>query len=142
MKQSIGTSFMLNFIIVFIVVTFAFLTATISYMKAFKVNNAIANSIEKFEGYNSLAKEEIDKKLGTLGYSTSKSNCKARKKDGTTYQPLQNSGNYDYCVYYYGVDSSNYQKYGIVTYLKLDLPIIDEIKIKVYSETEKMYYYG
>lgn len=142
MKQSIGTSFMLNFIIVFIVVTFAFLTAAISYMKAFKVNNAIADSIEKYEGYNHLAIDEINRKLGTLGYSNESPQCDPRTKDGTTYQALSGNNSFDYCVYYYGVDDNNYQKYGIVTYLNLDLPIVNRIKVRIYSETEKMYFYG
>ena len=142
MKQSIGTSFMLNFIIVFIVVTFAFLTAAISYMKAFKVNNAIADSIEKYEGYNHLAIDEINRKLGTLGYSNESPQCGSRTKDGTTYQALAGDDSFDYCVYYYGVDDKNYQKYGIVTYLNLDLPIVNRIKVRIYSETEKMYFYG
>ena len=120
MKRSIGTTFMLNFIIVFIVVTFAFLSATLSYMKAFKVNTRIANAIEKYEGYNSLAIEEIERK-GVEAINSSK---------------------FNYCVYDYGIDKNNYRKYGIITYINLDLPIVGNIKIKVYSETEKMYNYG
>ncbi len=137
MKQSIGTTFMLNFIIVFIVVTFAFLSATLSYMKAFKVNTKIANAIEKYEGYNSLAIEEIDSKLDTLGYLKGKASCSKRKDVEAI-----NSSKFNYCVYNYGIDKNNYRKYGIITYINLDLPIVGNIKIKVYSETEKMYNYG
>lgn len=138
MKQSVGTTFMLNFIIVFIVVTFAFLSATLSYMKAFKVNTKIANAIEKYEGYNSLAIGEINSKLDTLGYLKGKASCP--KKNGV--DASINDGNFNYCVYDYGIDKNNYRKYGIITYINLDLPIVGNIKIKVYSETEKMYNYG
>ena len=137
MKQSIGTTFMLNFIIVFIVVTFAFLSATLSYMKAFKVNTRIANAIEKFEGYNSLAENEINSKLDTLGYLKGEASCP--KKNGVE---AINSSRFNYCVYDYGIDKNNYRKYGIVTYISMDLPIVGNFKLKVYSETEKMYYYG
>lgn len=137
MKQSIGTTFMLNFLIVFIVVTFAFLSATLSYMKAFKVNTKIANAIEKYEGYNSLAIAEINSKLDTLGYLKGKASCSERKG----VKPI-NSSQFNYCVYDYGIDKNNYRKYGIITYINLDLPIVGNIKIKVYSETEKMYNYG
>ena len=138
MKQSIGTTFMLNFIIVFIVVTFAFLSATLSYMKAFKVNTKIANAIEKFEGYNSLAKSEINTYLDTIGYLRGKANC-PKKNDVDAYI---NDGNFNYCVYDYGIDKNNYRKFGIITYINVDLPIVGNFKLKVYSETEKMYYYG
>lgn len=138
MKQSVGTTFMLNFIIVFIVVTFAFLSATLSYMKAFKVNTKIANAIEKYEGYNSLAIGEINSRLDTLGYLKGVASCP--KKNGV--DASINDGNFNYCVYDYGIDKNNYRKYGIITYINLDLPIIGNIKIKVYSETEKMYNYG
>ena len=61
MKQAIGATQIINYVIVFIVITFGFLIATLSYMKAFKVNSAISNSIEKFEGYNEFSKTEIAK---------------------------------------------------------------------------------
>ena len=137
MKQSIGTTFMLIFIIVFIVVTFAFLSATLSYMKAFKVNTRIANAIEKFEGYNQLAITEINYKLEALGYLKGTANCSS--KNGVT---LSKGDPFMYCIYDYGVDSNNYRRYGITTYISLDLPIVGNIRVKVYSETEKMFYYG
>lgn len=139
MKQSIGTTFMLNFIIVFIVVTFAFLSATLSYMKAFKVNTRIANAIEKFEGYNHLSIAEIEEKLDIIGYhKETNRNCPV--KNGVTASVY--NGDFDYCVYDYGIDKNNYHKFGVITYLRINMPIIGNFKLKVYSETEKMYYYG
>ena len=52
MRESIGTAFLLNFIVVFIVFIMMFLAATLSYYKAYRINNYILHSIEKFEGYN------------------------------------------------------------------------------------------
>ena len=52
MRQSIGTTFMLNFIILFIFLVFAFLAGTLSYYKAYRINNSIVHEIERFEGYN------------------------------------------------------------------------------------------
>ena len=51
MREGIGSVFLYNIIIVFIVITFGFLSASLSYMKAFKVNGKIANALEKYEGY-------------------------------------------------------------------------------------------
>lgn len=71
MRESIGTSFMLNFIVLFIFLVFAFLAGTLSYYKAYRVNNYIVNAIEKFEGYNDYSKAEIEKGLSALGYDGS-----------------------------------------------------------------------
>lgn len=68
MRESIGTSFTLNFIVLFIFLVFAFLAGTLSYYKAYRVNNYIINAIEKYEGYNEYSKAEIKKGLTAIGY--------------------------------------------------------------------------
>ena len=52
MRESIGTISLLNFIIFFVLLVFAFLIGTFSYYKAYKVNNYIVSAIEKYEGVN------------------------------------------------------------------------------------------
>ena len=81
MKQAIGATQIINYVIIFIVITFGFLIATLSYMKAFKVNSVISKSIEKFEGYNDYSKDEITKNLSTIGYRTGEFSC---GKDGNS----------------------------------------------------------
>lgn len=71
MRESIGTSFTLNFIVLFIFLVFAFLAGTLSYYKAYRVNNYIVNAIEKYEGYNDYSKAEIEKGLSAIGYDGS-----------------------------------------------------------------------
>ena len=48
MRESIGTVSLLNFIIFFIFLVFAFLMGTFSYYKAYRVNNSIVAAIEKY----------------------------------------------------------------------------------------------
>ena len=60
MRESIGTVTLLNFVIVFIFVVFAFLMGTFSYYKAYKVNNYMVAAIEKYEGFNELSHAEIE----------------------------------------------------------------------------------
>ena len=60
MREGIGSVFLYNMIILFIIIVFGLISATISYYKAFKVNERILSTIEKFEGHNDLAKAEID----------------------------------------------------------------------------------
>lgn len=139
MKQSIGLTYMLNFIIIFIVITFAFLFGIMSYYKAFKVNSRISNAIENHEGYNSLASKEIDNVLNTLGYIKGKVDCPTRNYKGKPYT-ANVKNDFAICVYEYPVNSSGYFRYGIVTYISIDVPIINKnLKIPVYTETEKIY---
>lgn len=140
MKQSIGLTYTLNFVIIFIVITFAFLFGIMSYYKAFKVNSRISNAIENHEGYNTLSSEEIDKVLGTLGYRSEKVSCPTRTYKNKVYNSVS-TNDYAICVYeYLPVNSSGYFRYGIVTYIYLDIPIIGKtLKLPVYSETEKIY---
>lgn len=141
MKQGMGSVFLYNIIIVFIILIFAFLAATISYSKAFRVNSRIANSIEKYEGYNGLAVEEINKNLNTIGYRIgSSAGCPATKNGGKL---ITNGNNkYRYCVYQFKV-SKRYYSYGILTYMDMEIPLIRQaLKIPVYSKTNKIYRFG
>lgn len=139
MKQSIGLTYTLNFVIIFIVITFAFLFGIMSYYKAFKVNSRISNAIENHEGYNDLSIKEINDVLGSLGYRTGSVNCSNRKGESSIAQ-----NNYAICIYEYPVNSeTGYFRYGIVTYIYIDIPIIGQtLKLPVYSETEKIYQFN
>ena len=150
MKQSKGIIPLYNIMIVFVLITFGFIAATLSYMKAFKVNGRIAQAIEDNEGYNSLAIQEIDEQLGTIGYRVGgidESACPIKKKDGREAQGQQiiAGDNYTYCLYewpYYvnGDETSRYFTYGILTYIFIDIPVTGgTFKIPVYSETEKIF---
>lgn len=140
MRQGIGSVFLYNIIIIFIIITFAFIAGIMSYSKAFKVNSRIANALENFEGYNRLSSEEIDRVLGNIGYivdSRASSTCPTKngKKAITTY-----NRNWKFCIYEYDKDAKGYFRYGIITYLKMDVPIIgDVLEFPVYSETERIY---
>lgn len=141
MKQSIGLTYTLNFVILFIVITFAFLFGIMSYYKAFKVNSRIANAIENHEGYNSLSIVEINNVLESLGYLKGSANCSIRKGvnpiAGTSGDSISN---YSICLYEQPITNDNYFRYGIVTYISIDIPIIGQtLKIPVYTETEKIY---
>ncbi|MCI8445121.1 MAG: hypothetical protein HFG15_01655 [Bacilli bacterium] len=138
MKQSIGSVFLYNIIIVFIILIFAFLSATISYSKAFRVNSKIMNYIERYEGYNTEAIREINRDLNTIGYRRGNSNKCASSKNGGTL--VTNGDNqYKYCVYRFEIDSRHYS-YGVLTYMDMDIPIISQnLEIPVYSKTDKIY---
>lgn len=146
MKQSIGFTYTLNFVILFIVITFAFLFGIMSYYKAFKVNSQIANAIENFEGYNELSRAEIDRILTSLGYTKGAIKCPSREHSGSNYTSVSKN-DFAICIYDYEAEektatkeSGYYFKYGIVTYISMDIPIIGKtLKLPVYTETEKIF---
>ena len=68
MRTSLGgTAIMYIFIVFFILMSFL-LTGTVIYYKGFKINSQIANSLEKFEGYNQYSAEDMDRVFNNLGY--------------------------------------------------------------------------
>lgn len=139
MRESIGSTFLYNIIILFIIVTFAFLSGTLAYMKSFKANSRIINAIEKYEGYNSEAVAEIDNALSTLGYTQEKAGCPL--KNGI--EAVEQVGEYyQYCIYHFSPENSdlvNKDYYGVVTYMRFNFPVVGEFKIPLYAKTEKVY---
>lgn len=147
MKQAIGSVPMYNIIIVFIVLTFGFLMATLSYMKAFKVNGRIAKALENYEGYNTLSNKEITDTLNTIGYRISSPDsyeCPTKKgKEAVAALPDKN---HYYCIYQfdyyqYGNVKTKYFNYGVLTYIFVDLPFGFKFQLPVYSETEKIFHF-
>ena len=153
MREGIGGIMLYNMIILFILVVFALLAGALSYYKAFKVNSYILSSIDKYEGYNSAAVEEIDRDLNVLGYiKDSASACPER--DGKQAEDYPGTGNnpYYYCVYFYGNDvgenssrKSNadgnpiYYNYSVVSYIYVDLPIVGNFRVPVHTKGERIY---
>lgn len=156
MRESIGSTFTLNIIILFIVIVFGILAATLSYYKAYKVNNRILDAIEQYEGYNEPAKDEISRILQSLGYPANSTNAKCEpKRDGAKLAALSDgTPGQLYCVYYYEDDRGKqelknketnknkepiYYNYSVVTYIYIQLPIVGAFKVPVYTKGERTY---
>lgn len=141
MKESIGSTASLNIIFAFLAIIFAFLAGTLSYYKAYKVNNIIVNSIEKFEGLNDLSINEINIALSNLGYQRYKSDC----DDNITYKEvLYNLDSKEdkvvdgICVYINEGDKQD--QYLVVSYMTINLPIVSEfLKFPVRTATDTIY---
>lgn len=155
MKEAIGHTPLYSFIMVFIVVMFAFLSATLMYYKAYKVNNKIAYTLEEFEGINSLSKAEIGKILDGFGYlKNTDVECADSivDKNGRTMKKVIDSVSIGYpiCIYESPITSTvnngpvknGYFNYGIRTFIFFDIPVINTtIKLPVYSESERIYHF-
>ena len=152
MKESVSYPYLLNMMLVFIVISFCVIIATISYTKAYRINSKIANALEIAEGYNNLSKVEIERLISSFGYQQTDVNCKTRdfmvsvkKADGSiqrknvSVEPLDDfkSNAPGYCLY--EVDDGNYIYYGVTTYMLFDFPVMNLLKLPVYNNTEKIY---
>lgn len=140
MREGIGSVFLYNIIIIFIVITFAFILGIMSYAKAFRVNSKLVNAIETYEGYNELSAKEIARTLNNYGYKKGTIDCPNRNGK-QSLETITSYGNYQYCVYAYTIDNNHYN-YGVLTYMNLDLPIIGKlINIPVFAKTDTIYYF-
>ncbi len=158
MREGIGSVFLYNMIILFIIIVFGLISATISYYKAFKVNERILSTIEKFEGHNDLAKAEIEDYLISIGYTSlnggiQRTDCPSSPNssdEGTL--DINEDSTHLYCVYFHPDDRGDkevnkengdnqpiYYNYSVVSYIFVNLPIVGEFKIPVYTKGERTY---
>lgn len=169
MRESIGTVSLLNFIIFFILLVFAFLAGTLSYYKAYRVNNAIVSAIEKYEGFNKMSYEEIEERLASLGYERIEFTCpKTVTHDGATANLIAINNHdgsiytvsdpttidYGYCIYFYKNDTvlkdssgnkattDRYDSYEVLTFISYKFPVIQSLlKLRVSSRTARIFYF-
>ena len=154
MKESIGYSVTINIVIIFVMVAFVFVVGIYSYAKAYKASSLIIKSLEKYEGYSKIAKNEISMKLHSLGYGSRSINCSeeivgasalvANATSTCTYVDPDDataSKNSGYCVYKC-VDSGidNYYYYKIRINMMINIPVIgDMLDIPIYSNTDRIF---
>ena len=154
MKESIGYSVTINIVITFIIIIFAFLSSAIVYFKTNKASNILVDTIQKYEGYSKIAKNEISMKLHSLGYGSRSINCSeeivgasalvANATSTCTYVDPDDataSKNSGYCVYKC-VDSGidNYYYYKIRINMMINIPVIgDMLDIPIYSNTDRIF---
>lgn len=131
MKEGISYTYLLNMMLVFIFVSFAVILLTMSYSKAYRINSKIASAIETSEGFNDLAKSEINRLIRGFGYQKPSVNC--RNKDGKENISDING----VCIYEF--EEGDYYYYGITTYMLFDIPLVNLLKLPVYNTTEKIY---
>ena len=153
MREGIGSVFLYNMIILFIIIVFGLLSATISYYKAFKVNERLLYMIDKFEGYNQFSEAEMEQFLTSIGYTyspTGQNGCTSIMNGGTLL--TAKNAKHLYCVYYYSDDRGSqeagttngdnepiYYNYAITSYIYVDLPIAGAFKVPVYTKGERIY---
>ena len=142
MRESIGASFVLYAIVIFVSIFCLFFIGGLSYTKAFKIKNRIIDIIEENECYDGggcSSKEQINQALKEAGYLVKKgpADCgNIRNKKGATVL-TQGSNGYRYCVY--KVDTKTGSYYGAVAFMYFQIPVIHaNLEFPVYGETKVM----
>ena len=147
MKESVGYTVTLNIVITFIIIVFAFLSAALIYFKSNKVSNVITETIQKYEGYNTLAQNEIEMKLSSIGYNRKSVNCKKYynrigENERTNCSDSLSTGVDGYCIFVCDelYNGEPYYYYKISTNLMLNIPIINDLlDVPIFSNTSRLY---
>lgn len=138
MRESVGQAFLYNLVIILITIMIFILVGSLAYSKAYKIKNKLVDIVEKYKGYNSSAKDEIDEYLGSIGYKVNPHGSQRCKQRGDGIILTNEATTYRYCVYRYEESKGTY--YGINTYIYFEFPIIgDVLEVPVYGETEVFY---
>jgi hypothetical protein len=145
MKESIGLTFTINIMIVFILVAMVFVTGILSYTKAFKAASLIVKSLERFEGYNELAYDQININLSALSYMRGDSSKCPLTRNATIGEgklvTVNDEEKFNYCVYFFDNDGDEkHYSYGVVTYITIDFNMFNiKIKVPIYGRTTRIY---
>ena len=145
MKESIGLTFTINIMIVFILVAMVFVTGILSYTKAFKAASLIVKSLERFEGYNELAYDQININLSALSYMRGDSSKCPLTRNATIGEgklvTVNNEEKFNYCVYFFDNDGDEkHYSYGVVTYITIDFNMFNiKLKLYIYGRTTRIY---
>lgn len=160
MKGAIGSAFILNLVITFILIFYMLLIGSMAYSKASKVKNYLLTSLvqydelygefpqveEKRQNWNNMVNDYLAK----IGYNLSSSDNTCPNKSGfdpkdSSYKLIRDTkiGSYDYCIYKkeYSVSSDMFAEkkytYKVVSYMKFDFPIIGNyMKVHMSGETK------
>ena len=145
MKESIGLTFTINIMIVFILVAMVFVTGILSYTKAFKAASLIVKSLERFEGYNELAYDQININLSALSYMRGDSSKCAPTRNATIGEgklvTVNDEEKFNYCIYFFDNDGDEkHYSYGVVTYITIDFNMFNmKIRVPIYGKTTRIY---
>ena len=130
MKESIGSTWVLQLVIAFILLFVGFLTLSLGYSKSYKVKNETLSIIEKYEGLNSQSIEIINNYLVYNNYD-SMGKCEdstwygVKDLNVTTLEPVVANEKYYYCVKK-RIAKNEMSYYELNTFFKFHLPIVGD----------------
>ncbi len=136
MRESIGGTWLLQLVIVFMLIFVGFLALTINYTKVFKLKNEMLTMIEKYEGVKDESLKIINNYLKANNYGTMHK-CDPNineygmaSLDNTELEKVDSNKKYFYCI---GKESTksphlgNRSKYHVKLFLRFNLPIVGDL---------------
>ena len=137
MRESIGSTWILQLVIVFMLIFVAFLALSINYTKAYKIKNELLSIIEKYEGLNSKDNGSISiinnylryNSYGTMGTCDAES-FGATSLDSNSLVPTSDNTKYYYCIKKINTSNMTFPdraSYEIETFFKFNLPLLGDI---------------
>ena len=139
MKDAVGSSLLLNIVVIFTAVIILLFSGIISYSKAYKIKNRIVEIIERYEKYDNTTISAIEDELKKVGYTiATKDQIDAKCTKPNNLTGAKKSG-YLYCVYEKDNVSStkNGKAYEVVTFVRFDFPVIGQmLEFPVQGETK------
>ena len=135
MRQSIGGTWLLQLMILFILLFVGFIILTLNYSKTVTLKNELIDMFEKYEGINSQSIELVNNYLkyntyDILGSCASDGESTtgiygSKDLNSNELEAVKINETYYYCVKKYdGANTSNY--YQITIFYKFNLPIIGD----------------
>ena len=131
MRQSIGGTWLLQLMILFILLFVGYIILTINYSKTIKLKNEMISMVEKYEGLNENSVSLVNNYLKTSGYAVV-GKCTHESESGiygaldlnsNVLEEARPGVNYHYCIKKYkGANTSKY--YQVTLFYKFNLPII------------------
>ncbi len=150
MRESIGGTWLLGFVVLFIVLFSGYLAVSINYTKAFKVKNQIINLIEQNEGFRTSSFGNIASVSNDQLSSSDRTEDKIYyyiKDIGYATTSIESDKCSDYGTYYTGgycvrrVCTANGVYYKVTSFIKFELPLIwTSFTIPIHGETKMIFY--
>lgn len=145
-RQSIGATWILQLVIVFMLLFVGFLALSINYTKAFKIKNEMLSIIEKYEGVSSGDSGSIaiiNNYLRYNNYQTmgtcSDGSYGVSDLSNNTIVPASNRTKYYYCIKKLNTSDVTYPDrvmYKVDTFFKFNIPFLgDMFTFQVKGET-------
>lgn len=151
MKESIGGTWLIGIVALFIVLFSAFMAYSINYTKAFRAKNGIIDLIEQGEGYTfegtvlkegeKSTQEQAYELVKSMGYDYATSGIVCDNDGVLSDTSLQQKATQEggYCVY--RICNGNGVRYKVVTYVMMEFPVINfGIKVPIKGETRTLYH--
>ncbi|MDD2203395.1 MAG: hypothetical protein PHD78_03325 [Bacilli bacterium] len=120
MRESVGATFLIKIMVVFIVLYNSMLAIAVNYAMVFRVKNQIINLLEQYEGCVG-ARNNIEAYINSVGY------YRAVSDEGPySIEPINIPGRGTY--------------YRVTTYIEFDFPIVNRIfHVDISGETKIIY---